>query len=115
MPRRPDPLVPRMAEHATSIFGEMSALAAQVGAINLGQGFPDTDGPQSLKDAAIAAIAEGRGNQYPPAHGIPLLREAIAAHQARFYGLDVDPGTEVVVGTGASEIIQSALLALVDS
>ncbi|MDP1876618.1 MAG: pyridoxal phosphate-dependent aminotransferase [Actinomycetota bacterium] len=114
MPRRDDPLVPRMAEHATSVFGEMSALAAQVGAINLGQGFPDTDGPQSLKDAAIAAILDGRGNQYPPAHGIPALREAIAEHQRRFYGLAVDPVTEVVVGTGASEVIQSALLALVD-
>lgn len=107
-------LVPRLAEHAVSIFAEMSTLALDVGAINLGQGFPDTDGPQELKDAAIAAIAEGRGNQYPPPHGLPLLREAIAAHQQRFYGLTVDPATEVVVGTGASEIIQSALLALVD-
>ena len=114
MPRRPDPLVPRMAEHTTTIFGEMSTLAIQLDAINLGQGFPDTDGPQDLKDIAIAAIQEGRGNQYPPPHGLPLLREAIAAHQHRFYGLDIDPGFGVVVGTGASEIIQSALLALVD-
>jgi N-succinyldiaminopimelate aminotransferase len=108
------PLVPRMAEHATSIFGEMSALAAQTGAINLGQGFPDTDGPEALKAAATAAIRDGRGNQYPPVHGIPALREAIAEHQQRFYGLTVDAGTEVVVTTGASEAIQSALLALVD-
>lgn len=108
------PLVPRMAEHATSIFGEMSALAAQTGAINLGQGFPDTDGPDELKAAATAAIRDGRGNQYPPVHGIPALREAIAEHQQRFYGLTVDAGTEVVVTTGASEAIQSALLALVD-
>lgn len=111
---RQPPLVPRMAEHTASIFGEMSTLALEVGAINLGQGFPDTDGPQVVKDAAIAAIAEGRGNQYPPPHGLPLLREAIAAHQQRFYGLTVDPHTEVVVGTGASEAISSTLLALVD-
>jgi N-succinyldiaminopimelate aminotransferase len=103
-----------MAEHATSVFAEMSTLAAQVGAINLGQGFPDTDGPQVLKDEAVAAIRDGRGNQYPPPHGLPLLREAIARHQARFYGLAVDPATEVVVTTGASEAIQATLLALVD-
>jgi N-succinyldiaminopimelate aminotransferase len=103
-----------MVEHTTSIFAEMSLLAIETGAINLGQGFPDTDGPQELKDVAIAAISEGRGNQYPPPHGLPLLRNAIAAHQGRFYGLDVDPATEVVVGTGASEVIQSTLLALVD-
>jgi N-succinyldiaminopimelate aminotransferase len=103
-----------MAEHTTSIFAEMSTLAVQVGAVNLGQGFPDTDGPDELKDIARAAIADGRGNQYPPPHGLPLLREAIAEHQARFYGLPVDPGTEVVVTTGASEALQSALLALVD-
>jgi N-succinyldiaminopimelate aminotransferase len=103
-----------MAEHTTSIFAEMSVLATRVGAVNLGQGFPDTDGPQVLKDVAEAAIEDGRGNQYPPPHGLPLLREAIAAHQRRFYGLDVDPDTGVVVGTGASEIIQSTLLALVD-
>ena len=103
-----------MSEHTTSIFAEMSVLAAEVGAVNLGQGFPDEDGPQVLKDAAIAAIADGRGNQYPPPHGLPLLRQAIAAHQRRFYDLPVDAESGVVVGTGASEIIQSALLALVD-
>ncbi len=108
------PLVPRMAEHSVSIFVEMSMLAAEVGAINLGQGFPDTDGPQELKDIAMAAITDGRGNQYPPPHGLPILREAIAEHQRRFYGLTVDPVSEVVVGTGASEVIQSTLLALVD-
>jgi N-succinyldiaminopimelate aminotransferase len=107
-------LVPRMKEHSVSIFAEMSTLAAEVGAINLGQGFPDTDGPQVVKDAAIRAINEGRGNQYPPPHGLPALREAISAHQRRFYGIELDPLTEVVVGTGASEIIQAALLALVD-
>lgn len=114
MPDSRPPLVPRMVEHTTSIFAEMSTLAAEVGAINLGQGFPDTDGPAEVKEVARAAIADGRGNQYPPPHGLPLLREAIAAHQDRFYGLSVDPGTEVVVATGASEALQSALLALVD-
>jgi N-succinyldiaminopimelate aminotransferase len=114
MSRREPVLVPRMAEHTTSIFAEMSVLATEVGAVNLGQGSPDTDGPQELKDAVIDAIRHGRGNQYPPPHGLPLLREAVATHQERFYGLAVEPGTEVVVGTGASEVIQSALLALVD-
>jgi len=110
-----DRLVPRMRQHAASIFGEMSVLATQMGAINLGQGFPDTDGPQILKDAAIAAITEGRGNQYPPVHGLPLLREAVATHQQRFYALSIDPDTDVVVGTGASEIIAAALLAFVNT
>lgn len=108
------PLVPRMEEHRASIFAEMSGLATQLGAINLGQGFPDTDGPAELMQVAMEAIREGRGNQYPPAHGLPELREAIADHQRRFYGLEVDAATGVVVGTGASEVLQSALLALVD-
>ena len=103
-----------MREHTTSIFAEMSTLAVEVGAINLGQGFPDTDGPVEIKEVAIAAIADGRGNQYPPPHGLPQLRTAIAEHQLRFYGLEVDPQVDVVVGTGASEILQSALMALVD-
>jgi N-succinyldiaminopimelate aminotransferase len=114
MSRRTPPLVPRMVEHTTSIFAEMSTLAMEVGAINLGQGFPDTDGPDEVKAVAIAAITDGRGNQYPPPHGLPLLREAIAQHQSRFYGLTPDPATEVVVATGASEVISSTLLALVD-
>jgi N-succinyldiaminopimelate aminotransferase len=114
MSRRDPLLVPRMAEHSTSIFGEMSALAARVGAINLGQGFPDTDGPQELKVVAETAIDEGRGNQYPPAHGLPELREAVAFHQQRFYGIQLNPVTDVVVTTGASEALQSALLALIE-
>ena len=114
MSRRDPLLVPRMAEHSTSIFGEMSALAARVGAINLGQGFPDTDGPQELKIVAETAIDEGRGNQYPPAHGLLELREAIAFHQERFYGIHLNPVTDVVVTTGASEALQSALLALIE-
>jgi N-succinyldiaminopimelate aminotransferase len=92
----------------------MSALAAETGAINLGQGFPDTDGPDEIKMVARAAILEGKGNQYPPVHGLPDLRTAIGEHQQRFYGLSVDPVTDVVVTTGASEAIQSALLALCD-
>jgi N-succinyldiaminopimelate aminotransferase len=103
-----------MAEHAASIFAEMSKLAHEVGAINLGQGFPDVDGPQALKDEAIAAILDGRGNQYPPANGIMPLREAIASHQQRLYGIALDPHTDVVVTTGASEALVSAIMALVD-
>ncbi len=104
-------LVSRMQPYATSIFAEMSILAAETGAINLGQGFPDTDGPEEMKEAARAAITEGRGNQYPPVHGLPELRLAIAEHQQRFYGLTVDPMTDVVVTTGATEAIQSVILA----
>lgn len=107
-------LVPRMEPYRASIFAQMSALALQVGAVNLGQGFPDTDGPQVLMDEAMAAIADGRGNQYPPTIGIPALRAAIAAHQERFYGLHIDPDTEVGVATGASEALAAAIIALVD-
>ena len=108
------PLVRRMQPHRRSIFGEMSALAASVGAINLGQGFPDTDGPALVRDAALAAIAEGRGAQYPPAHGLPELRRAICAHQQAWYGLAWDPATDVVVTTGASEAIVATVLAFVE-
>ena len=104
-----------MDEHAVSIFARMSTLALQTGAINLGQGFPDTDGPLILREAAMQAIAEGRGNQYPPPHGLPALRQAIAEHQRRFYDLAVDPDLGVVVATGASEALQSTLLALIDT
>ena len=103
-----------MREHASTVFGEMSALAVETGSVNLGQGFPDTDGPAVVKDSAIRAIREGRGNQYPPAHGVPELRRAIAEHQKRFYGIEIDGGTDVVVSTGASEAIAAALLALVE-
>ena len=114
MGRRTPPLVPRMTPHSTSIFGEMSKLALDLGAINLGQGFPDTDGPLALKEAAITAIQEGRGNQYPPVHGVPTLRAAITAHQQRFYGIALDPDTDVVVTTGASEALAASMLALVE-
>jgi N-succinyldiaminopimelate aminotransferase len=89
----------------------MSALAVSTGSINLGQGFPDTDGPRELADAAVAAIRAGH-NQYPPGPGIPELRHAVAAHQRRWYGINLDPDTEVLVTTGATEAIASAILAL---
>jgi N-succinyldiaminopimelate aminotransferase len=98
---------------APTIFAEMSDLARRTGAINLGQGFPDYDGPAEVLEAARAAIASGF-NQYPPAIGYAVLREAIAEHQKRFYGLDVDPDSEVLVTAGASEALAAALLALVD-
>jgi N-succinyldiaminopimelate aminotransferase len=115
MSRRSPILVDRMRPYATSVFGDMSALARSLGAVNLGQGFPDEDGPDELKAIAEAAIADGRGNQYPPAHGLPDLRQAVAEHQARFYGLEVDADSGVVVGTGASEVLQSALIALCEA
>ena len=98
----------------TTIFAEMSALAAATGSVNLGQGFPDVDGPAVVAEAARAAIAEGRGNQYPPGPGVPELRAAIAEHQRRWYGLAVDPDSEVLVTAGATEGIASALLGLLD-
>jgi N-succinyldiaminopimelate aminotransferase len=103
-----------MAGMGTTIFAEMSALAVATGSVNLGQGFPDTDGPPQIAQAAAAAILGGRGNQYPPGPGIPELRQAIAEHQQRFYGLSFDPGTEVLVTAGATEAVAAALLALVE-
>lgn len=103
----------RVSGLGTTIFAEMSALAQRTGAVNLGQGFPDTDGPASVIEAAVEALRSGR-NQYAPGPGVPELREAIAAHQQRFYALDVDPDTEVVVTTGATEAVAAALLGLVD-
>ncbi|MEU8029650.1 pyridoxal phosphate-dependent aminotransferase [Streptomyces sp. NPDC049099] len=104
----------RLAAFGTTIFAEMSALAVSTGSINLGQGFPDTDGPEEVREAAVRALREGRGNQYPPGPGIPELRTAIAAHQQRRYGLSYDPDTEVLVTAGATEAIAAALLALVE-
>jgi len=95
-----------------TIFEEMTTLALSTGAINLGQGFPDEDGPVEIKEAAQAAIAAG-ANQYAPCKGILPLREAISVHQQRFYGLAPDPQTEIIVTTGATEAIAAALLALV--
>ncbi|MFI8517661.1 pyridoxal phosphate-dependent aminotransferase [Streptomyces sp. NPDC085481] len=104
----------RLAEFGTTIFAEMSALATRTGSINLGQGFPDTDGPDEIREAAVRALREGHGNQYPPGPGIPELRTAVAEHQQRRYGLAYDPDTEVLVTAGATEAIAAALLALVE-
>lgn len=96
-----------------SIFAEMSALASRTGAINLGQGFPDTDGPPEVLEAAREAIADGV-NQYPPGRGMPVLREAIARHQQRFYGLTPDQESEVLVTAGATEALAATILAFVE-
>ncbi|MCU1430764.1 MAG: Aminotransferase, partial [Actinomycetia bacterium] len=100
----------RLQGFGTTIFAEMSALAVSTGAVNLGQGFPDTDGPAEVAQVAIDAIRAGH-NQYPPGIGIPQLRAAVARHQLRFYGLDVNPDTEVLVTAGATEAIAAAILA----
>ncbi len=102
-----------LSELGTTIFTVMSALAVQHGAINLGQGFPDTDGPADVLAAAAAALGDGR-NQYPPLTGVPELREAVAHANARFYGLQIDPATEVVVTSGATEAITASLMALLN-
>jgi N-succinyldiaminopimelate aminotransferase len=115
-----DPTRPAGSRHArrtqgltTTIFAEMSELAQRTGSINLGQGFPDTDGPDEVIDAAVDALHSGR-NQYAPGPGVPALREAIAEHQQLHYGLPVDPEREVVVTTGATEGVAAALLGLVN-
>ena len=117
-PGSPRPLLnSRLSGFGTTIFAEMSALAVKTGALNLGQGFPDTDGPEEVREAAVRAIRDGRGNQYPPGPGIPELREAVAEHQHRFYGhlgLSYDPETEVLITAGATEALAAALLALLE-
>ena len=107
------PAAHRVAGMGATIFAEMSALAARTGSVNLGQGFPDTDGPALLLDAASNALHSG-ANQYAPGIGIPALREAIARHQHRHYGIDLDPATQITVTTGCTEAIAGALLGLVD-
>jgi N-succinyldiaminopimelate aminotransferase len=104
-------LTSRLQGFGVTVFAEMSALAERTGAINLGQGFPDEDGPAVMIDAAVKAMRDGR-NQYPPGPGMPELRQAISAHQQRFYGLAYDPDTEVLVTAGATEAIAAAALAL---
>ncbi|MFE9649424.1 pyridoxal phosphate-dependent aminotransferase [Streptomyces sp. NPDC006365] len=104
----------RLSGMGTTIFAEMSALAVRTGAINLGQGFPDTDGPEEIREAAVRALREGKGNQYPPGPGVPELRAAISDHQRRFYDLSFDPDTEVLVTAGATEAIAATMLALLE-
>jgi len=111
---RQEYLVSRMRGFGTTIFSEMSALAVRTGSINLGQGFPDTDGPAEVFEAAVEAIRAGH-NQYPPGRGIPALRQAIADHQQRYYGLTYDPDREVLVTAGATEAIAATMLALCES
>jgi N-succinyldiaminopimelate aminotransferase len=101
----------RLASFGTTIFTEMSALAERTGAINLGQGFPDEDGPAAVLEAAQAAMRNGR-NQYPPLPGVAPFREAIAEHQRRFYGMELDPDTQVQAAMGATEAITAAVLGL---
>lgn len=109
-----DPLVERMRAFGTTIFTEMSALAVRTGSINLGQGFPDTDGPAEMLDAAVDALRHG-ANQYPPLAGIPALRTAITEHERRFWGLERDPDGEVVVTAGATEAVAAAILGLCET
>ena len=106
-------LVGRGGEVLTSVFSEMTALAARTGSVNLGQGAPDEDGPAEMLEAAQRAIRDGF-NQYPPGRGMPVLREAIARHQARFYGAVVDPESAVLVTVGATEALTATVLALVE-
>ncbi len=108
------PLVGRMAGFGTTIFAEMSELAARTGAINLGQGFPDVDGHPDVVESAVRALRAGH-NQYPPGPGIPELRRAVAAHQQRHYGIELDPDAQVLVTTGATEGIAASILALCES
>jgi N-succinyldiaminopimelate aminotransferase len=104
-------LVDRMRAFGTTIFAEMSALATETGAINLGQGFPDTDGPDAMLAIAADGLRQGL-NQYPPGPGRPELRAAIAAHQSHCYGLTYDPASEVLVTVGATEAVSASILAL---
>ena len=104
----------KLREFGTTIFAEMSALAVETGAINLGQGFPDYDGPREVLDAAVDAIRSGQ-NQYPPGPGVPVLREAIAEHQTRFWGLTYDPNAEILVTAGATEALAACLLGLLET
>jgi len=107
-------LTAKLQGFGTTIFAEMSAIATATNSVNLGQGFPDTDGPREVLDAAIDAINGGL-NQYPPGPGLPVLRQAIVDHQRRFYGIDYDPDTEVLVTAGATEALAGALLGMLDT
>ncbi|MBJ7384909.1 MAG: aminotransferase class I/II-fold pyridoxal phosphate-dependent enzyme, partial [Mycolicibacterium sp.] len=105
--------VERLKPYAVTIFAEMSALAARIGAVNLGQGFPDEDGPAAMLKTAQDAIGDGV-NQYPPGLGIAPLREAIAAQRQRLYGVTYDPDTEVLVTVGATEAIAASVIGLIE-
>lgn len=105
--------VSRLRPFTTTVFAEMSALATRIGAVNLGQGFPDEPGPLAMLQAAQQAIADGV-NQYPPGIGIPALRHAIAAQRRRHFGIEYDPDTEVLVTVGATEAVAAAVLGLVE-
>ena len=106
-------LASRLAGIPPTVFSEMSALAVRTGAVNLGQGVPDVDGPAAVVERAVEALRSG-ANQYAPGTGVPALRRAVAAHQLRHHGIELDPDTEVCVTTGATEGIAAALLALVE-
>lgn len=108
-----DPLVERLRPFGVSVFAEMTQRALQFDAVNLGQGFPDTDGPAEMVEIAARGLREGL-NQYAPARGLPDLRAAVAEHQARFYGIRLDAEREVLVTAGATEAIAAALIALVE-
>ena len=105
----------RLQGFGATIFAEMSALAMKTNAVNLGQGFPDKDGPPEVIEAATSAIRNGLGNQYPPGIGVPELRHAVSEHQRRFYGLSYDPDSEILVTAGASEALAAAVLALCET
>ena len=105
----------RLQGFGATIFAEMSALAVKTDSVNLGQGFPDKDGPSEVIEAATSAIKNGLGNQYPPGIGVPELRQAISDHQQRFYGLSYDPDSEILVTAGASEALAAAVLALCET
>jgi N-succinyldiaminopimelate aminotransferase len=107
-------LTSKLQGFGSTIFAEMTALATSTGAINLGQGFPDYDGPSEVLDAAIDAIRSGR-NQYPPGPGVLELREAISEHQRRFWNLEYDPDGEILVTAGATEALAGALLGILET
>jgi N-succinyldiaminopimelate aminotransferase len=112
-PRPETRLATRLQGMPPTIFTEMSALAMRTGSVNLGQGFPDVDGPPSVIAAAVEALRNG-ANQYAPGPGVPALRQAVARHQQRHYGIELDPDREVVVTTGCTEAVAAALLGLVE-
>jgi N-succinyldiaminopimelate aminotransferase len=103
----------RLRSIPPTIFSEMSALALRTGSVNLGQGFPDRDGPATALEAAVTALRGGR-NQYAPGPGVPELRQAVAEHQARHYGIELDPLTQVIITAGATEAVAAAVFAFVE-